>query len=243
MNDSNTVPRAGGDHPVLARARLRRDTPIQALAQVLVPSQPGARCGVSHSLVWALFADDQERRRDFLWRETRPGEFLILAARPPRDLHGLFDLESKPFVPALCAGQRLHFDLRANPVISVWDGMPGERGKRHDVVMHALSQVPSAERRALREATMREAGYAWIARQGAAAGFSVDPDELCIDHYEQVRIPREEARDVRFSALTFQGVLTVDEPERFQTSLRTGFGAAKAFGCGLMLIRRAPLWP
>ena len=82
--------------PVLARARLRRDQPAEALARILVPEEPGARLGAAHSLVWALFADSPDRRRDFLWREMRPGEFLILAARPPSDPHGLFDLEYKP---------------------------------------------------------------------------------------------------------------------------------------------------
>jgi CRISPR system Cascade subunit CasE len=31
----------------------------------------------------------------------------------------------------------------------------------------------------------------------------------------------------------------VDDPSRFLVSIQRGFGAAKAFGCGLMLIRRA----
>ena len=47
------------DHPgpFLVRARLRRDRPAHALARVLVPQEDGARLGVTHSLVWALFAD------------------------------------------------------------------------------------------------------------------------------------------------------------------------------------------
>ena len=105
--------------PVLVRARLRRDRQAEALARLLVPEEPGARLGAAHSLVWALFADGPDRRRDFLWREMRSGEFLILANRPPTDAHNLFDLEYKPFAPLLRPGQSLGFDLRANPVISV----------------------------------------------------------------------------------------------------------------------------
>jgi CRISPR system Cascade subunit CasE len=67
--------------------------------------------------VWSLFADGTDRRRDFLWREVRPSEFLILGARMPVDAHGLFDLECKPFAPELRVGQRLEFDLRANAVV------------------------------------------------------------------------------------------------------------------------------
>jgi CRISPR system Cascade subunit CasE len=226
--------------PVLARARLRRDRPAQALARVLVPDEPGAQSGAAHALVWSLFADDRDRRRDFLWRQTRPGEFLILAARSPADPHGLFDLDYKPFAPALHSGQRLRFDLRANPVVSV-PKERGRRGKRKDVITHALSQIDPGKRAAMREETTREASAAWLTGKGAAAGFRIDPEELRLDGEEWVRIPRREGRNaaLTFLALTFAGVLQVDDPARFLAALLSGFGAAKAYGCGLMLIRRA----
>lgn len=224
--------------PVLARARLRRDQPAEALARILVPEEPGARLGAAHSLVWALFADGPDRRRDFLWREMRPGEFLILAARPPTDAHNLFDLEYKPFAPVLHPGQSLGFDLRANPIISVLE-KPGHRGKRHDVVMHALSKMAQNERAAAREAAIRDAGTAWLVRKGRTAGFSVDPSRLYIDGYDRVRVPRSDARAVIFSTITFQGILTVDDPPQFLAAVLRGFGTAKGFGCGLMLIQRA----
>ncbi len=230
------IPTAG---PVLARARLRHDVPARALARVLVPEEPGARSGAGHHLVWALFADAEDRRRDFLWREMRPGEFLILAERPPVDQHGIFNLEYKPFSPVLRPGQHLQFDLRANPVVNV-AAKPGERGRRHDVVMHNLSKLDRSQRALAREGAMRESALAWLVRKGAIAGFRIEPDHLHIDRYEHVRVPREGARAVIFSALTFQGMLEVKDPARFVSSILAGFGAAKAFGCGLMLIRRAP---
>lgn len=226
--------------PVFARARLRRDSPAAALARILVPEEPGRRLGAAHSLVWALFADGPERRRDFLWREMRPGELLILAARMPADPHNLFDLECKPFAPVLQPGQRLRFDLRANPVIAVPDPQkPGRRGERSDIVMHKLFRIAPGARADAREAAVRDAGASWLARKGEAAGFAIDSDRLYIDRYERVRIPRDGACAIVFSTLTFQGVLTVLEPARFLVNVMRGFGAAKAFGCGLMLIRRA----
>jgi CRISPR system Cascade subunit CasE len=104
--------------------------------------------------------------------------------------------------------------------------------------MHALWRLPPAERAAAREAKIREAGAAWLAQKGVAAGFSLDRDALYIDRYERVRIPRQGARAVVLSTLTFQGMLTVDHPARFLAGVLLGFGAAKAYGCGLMLIRR-----
>ena len=226
--------------PVLARARLRRGPPARSLARLLVPQEAGTRSGAAHHLVWSLFADAPDRRRDFLWREMRPGEFMILAKRPPVDPHGLFHLEYKPFDPVLRSGRRLRFDLRANPVVSV-PTQPGERGKRHDIVMHEIFRLASGERAAVREQAIRDAGSAWLARKAATAGFSVDPGSLYIDRYERLRIPREGNRAVTLSTLTFQGLLTVEDPARFLSGLLRGFGSAKAYGCGLMLIGRASL--
>jgi len=80
---------------------------------------------------------------------------------------------------------------------------------------------------------------AGLLARAQTSGFSIERDRLYIDGYEQVRIPREGNRPISFSTLIFQGVLTVDAPERFLANVLRGFGAAKAFGCGLMLIRRA----
>ncbi len=224
---------------LLVHARLRSDVPAASLARLLVPEDPGAQIGAAHQLVWALFADAPDRRRDFLWRKTSPDEFLILGSRPPTDPHNLFALEWKPFAPSLRPGQRLGFDLRANPITSVPLG-PHERGKRTDVVMHALHTVPSGERAAARAAAIEKAGAAWLARQGARAGFTAEADALRIDGYETVRVPRHpDQRPITYSALELQGVLTLEDPARFLAALQRGFGGAKAFGCGLMLIRRA----
>lgn len=222
----------------LSRARLRRDAPLAALGPLLVPTQAEARADAAHRLVWALFSDGPERRRDFLWREEAPGRFLALSARPPNPLHEVFDLDTKAFEPKLAAGDRLGFALRANPVVAR-KAAGATRGKRHDVVMDALHALPSGEaRRLARPEKVIEAGRVWLARQGEAHGFSPEAD-VAVDGYDIVRIPRATGAGLRFGRLDFEGVLTVLDPERFLAGLRGGFGRARAFGCGLMLIRRA----
>lgn len=218
----------------LSRATLRRDAPILALARALIPEEEGTRIGAAHRLVWALFGDSPERRRDFLWRAKGRDGFLILSPRPPQDPHELFHLESKPFAPVLRADQRLRFSLRANPVVAI-PPERGERGKRHDVVMHALRAVPPGQRAGARRAAIETAGRAWLDRQGERAGFRVEGG-VAIDGYEQFRIPRENAPAMRLSVLEFDGVLTVTDPETLLAAIARGFGRARAFGCGLMLI-------
>ena len=43
----------------------------------------------------------------------------------------------------------------------------------------------------------------------------------------------------QFGVLDMTGVLALEDPTAFLARLSAGFGRAKAFGCGLMMIRRA----
>ncbi|WP_243641924.1 type I-E CRISPR-associated protein Cas6/Cse3/CasE [Rhodovulum steppense] len=46
-------------------------------------------------------------------------------------------------------------------------------------------------------------------------------------------------RQPQFGILDLEGRIEVTDPEALLARLARGFGRAKAFGCGLMLIRRA----
>lgn len=221
---------------LLSRARLRRDAPIRALAQVLVPAGTAARAASTHRLVWTLFADDPERRRDFLWRESEPGCFYLLSRRPPEDRHGLFDLDPpKVFAPSLTVGDRLGFMLRANATVAK-PVERGTRGRRADVVMAALHGLPPGERAPARAAAIQEAGAAWLGRQGERCGFA--NLMVKVNRYETLSLERPGA-PMQIGVLDLEGTLRVTDPIAFLGALGAGFGRAKAFGCGLMLIRRA----
>jgi CRISPR system Cascade subunit CasE len=228
----------------LSRIRLRRDAPAHALARLLVPQDSAARTAASHHLVWSLFADAPDRKRDFLWREEKPGQFMALSSRPPDDPHGLFAVDYKSFAPLLEPGDYLGFSLRANPVISR-QTEHGKRGQRHDVVMDALHQSASADRAGARPGAIASAGSEWLRRQGETHGFALT-GEVGVDGYETVRLAREPSSagkkpaPIRFGRLDVTGVLRVDDPSLFLKALAAGFGKSRAFGCGLMLIRRAP---
>ena len=228
------------DDLYLSRVRLRRNASMRALVDLLLGQDKRSR-HAGHHLVWSLFADGPHRRRDFLWREMEPGSFLILSARRPEDQHALFDIdEPKPFAPALVAGDRLAFSLHANPVVRR-RREPGDRYPvKHDVVMDGLHTLPQAERAPRRLSAMRERGFAWLERQADKAGFTVREEDVTVDDYQQHRIPRKGRKEtMSFSSLDFDGLLEVRDPELFLSGIAHGFGAAKAYGCGLMLIRRA----
>ena len=77
----------------------------------------------------------------------------------------------------------------------------------------------------------------WLSRQGEAHGF--EPEGLVdVDGYDRVVIPREAGKAAVFGMLDISGIVTIRDPEQFLTAQKAGFGRARAFGCGLMLIRR-----
>lgn len=244
----------------LTRARLRRDVPAEALRALLEPGGESRRTAAGHGLVWALFDDTPERARDFLWREADPGVFYLLSARPPEDRRGLFRVdEPKAFAPALAAGDRLTFALRANATVARAAG-PGVRGKPCDVVMDALRDVPPEERAGARRAVLPRVARSWLAQQGERCGFALPDDAADQDAdegdddwsvpaavrvlgYRTLRVDRGRgAAPMRVGVLDLEGVLVVRDPARFVEALGVGFGRAKAFGCGLMLVRRAAAW-
>jgi CRISPR system Cascade subunit CasE len=227
---------------LLSRVTLRRDAPIAALRSVLVPDNDERQMMVAHQLVWTLFADARERARDFLWRDAGEGQFYILSERPPHDAHGMFAVdEPKPFAPVLSVGDRLKFVLRANATVARHvDG--SKRGKPEDVVMHALHGIPKGPERALaRASAVRAAGRAWLERQGARCGFELPADvdgESVVTGHRAMRVDHA-GRQMTLGVLDYAGELVVRDPLTFGDALRDGFGRAKAFGCGLMLVRRA----
>ena len=78
----------------------------------------------------------------------------------------------------------------------------------------------------------------WQARcQKIGVKDPTDAEPLQIDAYIQHRIKGKQAGAV-FSSIDISGNLTVDDPELFLNNLYQGIGRAKAFGCGMMMIRR-----
>ena len=220
----------------LSRATLRHDSSATHLLAVL-RGQSGAE-HAGHHLVWSLFADSPDRRRDFLWREAKQGTLMLLSARKPVDRHNLFRIdEPKVFTPMLNKGDRLVFSLRANPVVRRRDCKG--RSAKHDVVIDALRHHRSGCRAKHRLQMVREQGFAWLASQGKRAGFSVEQENVNIDGYQQHQVERKGAARMLFSTLDMEGVLSVCDPSLFVAAVLRGFGSAKAYGCGLMLIRRA----
>jgi len=260
-----------------------------------------------HQLFWELFTEDS--KRNFLFREeiareqlgVRPdtrGEpvYYVVSATQPDTGHPLFHVDLKTYKPKLEVGDRLHFELRANPVIN-------RNGKKHDVPMDAQrqlldslctklslhSQLPDLPKKQdfkslllvqgdkaldekLAALLASDARYAdrleqsltrsdklewamksavdqalekWLVSKGESHGFV-----LCKDGYEQLKLQSsgylwhalsEKAKrgtKSGFSSVDFTGELEVRDVDKFEDALFSGIGRSKAFGCGLLMVRR-----
>lgn len=200
-----------------------------------------------HRSVWALFADSPDRQRDFLYRvDTGPDgrpTVVTLSAREPSAPHALWETESKLIEPKLAAGDRLHFSVRVNPVVSRRE--PGQRrGDRHDVIMDAKRQMgwsrldrnerpPEAE-------VIHSAIQAWFQARSKAHGFGLVEGSLLCEGYRVATFAKGKGKPVRLGICDVAGEFIVEDVSRFLETWRGGLGAAKGFGCGLVLLRRAP---
>lgn len=191
-----------------------------------------------HQMLWDVFEPDPEAKRDFLYRrDTHRGQlrYFILSRRPPVNSLGLWRIDPpKYFAPKLSSGQRLAFMLRANPVVR-------RGGVRHDVVMDRKKHLnwkhlPVDKRPPLPE-LIRTAGLTWLRWQAEQHGFTFDDHAVQVEGYQQHNIHRGNRR-IHISTLDFTGLLTVTDSEVFTKALYNGIGPAKAFGCGLLLVRR-----
>lgn len=212
------------------RARLQRDGKTGAIASLLAKS---SHDDAGHALIWTLFPPDTQTR-PFLYREIESGSYFILSTRPPSDETGLWVLETKPYAPELDPGDRLGFSLVANATIS--RPSPGETGD----APHARGQrVGLLTRARERGEPADDTAYAWLATRLARAGAQLDTDACTVDFDPKRVIRTSEGSKIIFNPARFEGLLTVEAPERFLTALCAGFGRSRAYGLGLMLIRRA----
>ena len=194
---------------------------------------------LEHQLLWQLFDSDSKAKRDFLYRQTvEQGQikYYILSKREPIDKRDIWQtVQFKIYNPKLTEGQKLFFMLRANPVIF----SPDKKRKRYDVVLHEkkkmnYNQLPLEKKPPLQK-VIQDSCLKWLTARASSNGFVVNEKEVVVDGYRQHKLNK---KNIIYSSVDFQGLLTVSEPELLKSSLIKGIGKSKAFGCGLLLIKK-----
>ncbi|MYN14328.1 type I-E CRISPR-associated protein Cas6/Cse3/CasE [Pusillimonas sp. TS35] len=184
-----------------------------------------------HALIWRMFPGDG-KERDFIFRSHQNGrQYWVVSARKPEPVARLLDVESKAYRPKLAIGDRVHFDLRANPVVA--QIQQGRRSKRHDIFLHLRHSSECG----VKAEELEQAGLDWLLARASGWGLDVITDSVSQNGYCQHRL-RHKGRKIAYSSLDYQGQATVTDPDRLRASLLAGVGHAKGFGCGLLLVRR-----
>jgi len=194
-----------------------------------------------HQTLWQVFDPDPDAKRDFLFRREGTSDkpaFLVVSGRQPLFDQGLWHIETKDYKPRLSAGQRLAFKLRVNPTVTRRKKSGGRA--RIDLVMDQKIQSnwkaqPASERAPLQQ-LVQQAGEQWVEKRQERLGIKIDT--LSADGYQKRRsYKRGVSEPMLYSSIDLEGAITVIDSDALQTALYHGVGAAKAFGCGLLLIK------
>lgn len=232
---------------------------MHGAVQAGLPGLPGAE-----RPLWRLDADDPYRPHLYVLTGSRPDwtHLVEYAGWPDADGEHAAVRDYEPLLKRLAQGQEYAFRLTANPVRSTVDEKfltPAQRKK--------LAQRPEGLTRGFRVAhRTAEAQLDWfLSRAEGRWGFTVadsltgpaapglaDPSAVPVTARrpgpQEVRITARHRHSftkgkgghrVTFNSATFEGRLRVTDLQTFTTSLLSGIGPEKAYGCGLLTV--APL--
>lgn len=192
-----------------------------------------------HREIWRLFPGEaretrrerDEERQGFLfriedYRAGYPTRLLVQSHRQPQPVTSSTLAGSREFNPQPQVGQRLAFVLTANPIKTVTDveaetkpdKRPNKKGK-------FKCRVPLIS---------EEEQLTWLAGKLEEAATI---EALTVLPHPPLYF-RKGNQGGKLMIVTFEGVLQVNAPNHLIRMLQNGIGPAKAFGCGLMLVRR-----
>jgi CRISPR system Cascade subunit CasE len=180
-----------------------------------------------HRVLWNLFPEDAEAKRDFLFRIERIGQqsigVLLQSLRQPSVTASREAriVGSKPYPLQLLVGQRLRFLLLANPVKTISDES-GRMNTEDEVKKCRVPLIGDEDQRA------------WLLRKlnSFAEVVSVSAEKRSPLNFRK----SSERLIGKIQPVCYQGTLKVVNPDGFRQLVFTGIGPAKAFGCGLMSV-------
>ncbi|MEJ5255577.1 MAG: type I-E CRISPR-associated protein Cas6/Cse3/CasE [Acidimicrobiales bacterium] len=172
-------------------------------------------------VLWRLDRDDPRRLLLYCVSATRPDfSHLVERAGWPEAHTGFETRDYSRLLDQLTSGQSFAFRLTANPV-HYGRVKPGEPTKR-------LGHVTAARQ-------MR-----WLLERQDRLGIEIplassgEPDAR-VTRRERVSFTRDGDR-VTLSVVTYEGRLSVVDPDRLRAALTSGVGHARAYGCGLLTL-------
>jgi len=188
------------------------------LSEILLDSKLARNPYEIHRHLWRLFPGMPDDKRSFLYRvsygkDNEPLRILILSRHEPfatEKVKGCDILRTKVFNPALKEKDHLQFVLCANPI------------KR---LAKERCRVPLIDEDQLIE---------WLQKK-LENGASLEYAEII---GKRNLYFRKNGKAGKIITITFRGLININDPKHMGSILESGIGPAKAFGCGLMLVKR-----
>lgn len=191
-----------------------------------------------HQALWTVFSDSNERKRDFLYRQTGINEYITVSKRKPSNVPDNFEVQTKPYDPKIKNGDILDFSLRFNPVRKT--RINGKQ-VRYDIVQDLRKKKLASEDELnlSRIEIALEAAPGWFDKREEDIGAFFIPDSFIIESYSRESFFQPKGKKkIIISMLDLKGSLKVKNSDLFREKLFKGIGCAKGFGCGLLLVKR-----
>ncbi|MBV1916048.1 MAG: type I-E CRISPR-associated protein Cas6/Cse3/CasE [Pseudomonadales bacterium] len=213
-----------------------------------------------HQMIWNLMPLDADAKRDFLYRKDESERFpfyYLLSERLPDNVPDFLQVQSKAFQPQLMEGSVYGFSLRANAVVTRKIDDNSKKRIRRDIIDAKVDEYkqrfPVVGDRPASAVIHHEAGEQWLSAQGEKHGFKLRDLSVSNHQFHKHQNKDSNSGHRQFASLDFDGTLEITNPEQFvqsmysgrsnsdpkNDSLVRGLGRSMAFGCGLMLIRKA----
>jgi len=192
-----------------------------------------------HQLIRSIFPDSYEG--PLLFRsvdDKKRSVFYIVSKTEPLSNNSMC-IQTKEYAPNLIKGQILHFSLTANPAIMVRIENR-KNGVRYDVWMDTRKKekerCESPENIFIK---CYENTKEWLTFRSNRLGFEVK--NVDIERYmHHSFVKTNDKNKVSYGAVDYKGIIEVTDPDIFiNRTLYRGIGPSKAFGCGLMLVKKA----
>jgi len=184
-----------------------------------------------HKKIWTLFPGQENEERTFLFRVENLGQvgaqkILLQSKHKPQAAQGdLLLLQSKELnLAGLKQSSKLRFMLRANPTKKIKDinGKQTNQGK---------VRVPLIDEQEIRD---------WLKRQLQDCA-DINSHECTLVRQDLLSFRKTKDKQQHFGKIqtvTYTGMMTVSNHEALINKIYSGFGPAKAFGCGLLSIAK-----
>ena len=202
---------------------------------------------VYHKELWKTFEEDKEASRTFIFRQednpqTSFPMFYVVSQNKPINNTDILRISAiKEYNPQIAEAERLSFTIRINPVISKKQ-QQRKNSIKYDVWRNAIHEGKEngLKNRELNEFAQNETKN-WLLQKSEDMGFTLNENEFTVEQNRTIRFKKHpnSKTEIKYGTVEFSGILTVTNIDRFKTTLFEGIGRSKAFGCGLMLIKRA----